>query len=145
MAYTDIQKVRLECGDIDPALPILSDEDFQYFLDKQSGSISRAALDAAKTILLVMSQRTDETVDIFSIKGSKSSAQYRDALVLFIKEPAFNSVLSSASAWFGGVSIKEIQDNIKNSDNLTVSNPHNEMRPVFPTNNFFDYFPTSPR
>ena len=145
MAYTDIQKVRLEVADIDPAMPILSDSDYDWFLTKQNGSITRAALDAAKTILLVLSQRGEETVDIFSIKGSKAAGEYRESLKLFLKDPMLNPVLNNTSAWFGGVSIKEIQDNIKNSDNLTVSNPHNEMRPVFPTNNFFDYFPTSPR
>jgi hypothetical protein len=138
MAYTPIQMVRLEVADIDPAMPILSDEDIQYFLDKQTGSITRAALDAAKTILLVLSQRGEETVDIFSIKGAKAAGEYRESLKLFLKDPMLNPVLNNVSAWFGGVSISEIKANIANTDNNIVSNPHGDMQLLTPTNNFFD-------
>jgi hypothetical protein len=140
MAYTDIQKVRVEVADIDPTMPILSDSDYDYFLTKQSGSITRAALDAAKTILLLLSQRGEETVDIFSLKGSKAAGEYRESLKLFIKDPNLSSVLSNTSAWFGGISISEIKDNIKNIDNNIVHNPHDEMQTITPTTNFFDSF-----
>ena len=73
MAYTTIQQVRLEVADFDPSFPILSDSDYEYFLQKNNNSITRASLDAARTILLVLSQRTDESVDIFSVRGSKAA------------------------------------------------------------------------
>ena len=67
MAYTDIQKVRLTVADMDEAFPILSDDDYTYFLEKNNDNINKASMDAARTILLVLAQRSDETVDIFSI------------------------------------------------------------------------------
>ena len=123
MAYTDIQKVRLSVADIDPTLPILTDTDYEYFLEKNNNSITRASIDAARTILLVLSQRGEETVDIFSIKGSKAAEQYRLALQLFLTSPSTNPVLQNAKGWIGGVSNADIIENLNNSDNNLVTVP----------------------
>ena len=123
MAYTDIQKVRLSVADIDPTLPILVDTDYEYFLEKNNNSITRASIDAARTILLVLSQRGEETIDIFSIKGSKAAEQYRLALQLFLTSPSTNPVLQSAKGWIGGVSNADIIENLNNSDNNLVTVP----------------------
>lgn len=123
MAYTDIQKVRLNVADIDPTLPLLTDPDYEYFLEKNNNSITRASIDAARTILLVLSQRGEETVDIFSIKGSKAAEQYRLALQLFLTSPSTNPVLQNAKGWIGGVSNADIIENLNNSDNNLVTVP----------------------
>lgn len=123
MAYTNIQKVRVEVADIDPTLPILSDTDYDYFLIKNNNSITRASIDAARTILLVLSQRGEETIDIFSIKGSKAAEQYRLALQLFLTSPSTNPVLQNAKGWVGGVSNADIIENLNNSDNNLVTVP----------------------
>ena len=123
MAYTDIQKVRLSVADIDPTLPILTDTDYEYFLEKNNNSITRASIDAARTILLVLSQRGEETIDIFSIKGSKAAEQYRLALQLFLTSPSTNPVLQNARGWIGGVSNADIIENLNNSDNNPVTAP----------------------
>ena len=121
MALTAIQQVKLLVADLDAAFPLLSDESYDYFLTKNSGSVNRAALDAAKTILLVLSQRTSETVDIFTISGGQKSAeQYRLSLQMFLKNPELNPVLTSAGVYAGGISLSDMQANVNTLDNNAV-------------------------
>ena len=56
MALTDVQKIRLECGLVNEAESLLSDDEIQYFLTKNNNSIKKASLDAAKTVLFILSQ-----------------------------------------------------------------------------------------
>ena len=123
MSYTTIQQVRLNVADFDPSFPILTDEDYEYFLTKNNNSITRASLDAARTILLVLSQRTDSTVDIFSVRGSKAAEQYRLSLQLFMRDPSTNPVLQNAKGWVGGTSYEDIITNLNNPDNNVVTSP----------------------
>jgi len=126
MALTNIQKVRLEIGDTSVDLPILDDESYEYFLQKNSDSIRLASIDAAKSLLFVMSTRGDETVDIFSIAGSKAATAYREALKMFLKDPMLNPVFSLADIYAGGVSVSDMQDNVDNSDNNFVNPPNSK-------------------
>ena len=71
----------------------------------------------------MLSQRGEETVDIFSIKGSKAAEQYRLALQLFLTSPSTNPVLQNAKGWIGGVSNADIIENLNNSDNNLVTVP----------------------
>ena len=123
MAYTDIQKVRIEVADLDPGFPLLSDDEYSYILEKNNNSIVRAATDAARIILLKLSQQTDETVSIFSVKGSKAAEQYRLALELYIKNPQLNPLYNNLQGYFGGVSISDMSANNSNADNNIVENP----------------------
>ena len=123
MAYTDIQKVRIEVADLDPGLPLLADDEYAYLLEKNNNSIVRASVDAARIILLKLSQQTDETVSIFSVKGSKTSEQYRLALELYIKNPQLNPLYNNLQGYFGGVSISDMEANAANPDNNIVENP----------------------
>lgn len=123
MSYTDIQKVRIEVADLDPGFPLLSDDEYSYLLSKNSNSIVRAASDAARIILLKLSQQTDETVSIFSVRGSKAAEQYRLALELYIKNPQLNSLYNNLKGYFGGVSLSDMDANNANADNNIVENP----------------------
>ena len=123
MAYTDIQKVRIEVADLDPGFPLLVDDEYSYLLEKNNNSIVRASVDAARIILLKLSQQTDETVSIFSVKGSKAAEQYRLALELYIKNPQLNPLYNNLQGYFGGVSISDMKANAANSDNNIVENP----------------------
>ena len=122
MAYTDIQKVRIEVADLDPGLPLLADDEYAYLLEKNNNSIIRASVDAARIILLKLSQQTDETVSIFSVKGSKAAEQYRLALELYIKNPQLNPLYNNLQGYFGGVSISDMEANAANPDNNIVEN-----------------------
>jgi hypothetical protein len=123
MALSTIQKVRLEVGDTDITLPILDDEEYKYFLSKNGNSIRRAAVDAAKSIMFKLSMRTDETVDLFSIKGSKAAQNYMLALQAFLKSPDMNPIMQAAMPYAGGISVSDMETNDANPDNNTVKNP----------------------
>ena len=121
MALTDIQKVRLTIGDTDPSLPICADTEYEYFLEKNSNSIRRAAIDAAKTILFKLSiNASDQTVDIFTIKGKASATAYKEALQMYLRNPEANGLLDSLRGYAGGISIADMQANSANTDNNIV-------------------------
>lgn len=124
----DIMKVRYELADTDIALPILSDTEYGYFLDKNNQNIRRSMIDAAKTILFKLSMRGDETVDIFTIKGSRVAAEYRQALQMFVRDPNFNPALTLAAAFAGGVSLSDMKINDETLDNNIVIVPGTDPR-----------------
>lgn len=119
----NIQKVRVECADTDPTFPILPDSTYIYLLEKNYDSITRSAMDAARIILMHLSQRGTETVDIFTIKGSSAAESYRQALILYIKDPNNNPLYQNCQAWFGGVSVSQMQANDANLDNNIIQQP----------------------
>lgn len=124
MALNDLQKVRVEVGDVDPAFPILPDSTYIYLLEKNYNSIARSSMDAARIVLMHLAMRSDDTtVDIFSIKGSKAAESYRQALILYIKDPNNNPMYQNCQAWFGGVSVSQMQSNDSNLDNNIVQQP----------------------
>ncbi len=124
MALTNIQAVRLLVQDTaGPGLYFLSDDEITYFLDRNNQSVDKAALEAAKVILLQLSIRGDSTVDVLSIKSSKAAEAYRLALQMFIRNPDTNRILQNASGYAGGVSISDMQANVDNLDNNIVVSP----------------------
>ena len=122
MALTDIQKLRLEVGDVDVSFPILDDTSYEYFLEKHSNNLNRAGLDAARAILFQLSTRNSETVDVFSVKNT-SAESYRQALVLYIKDPNLNPLYKNLKGYVGGVSISDMEANNADLDNNIVENP----------------------
>ena len=122
MALTDIQKLRLEVGDVDVSFPILDDTSYEYFLEKHSNNLNRAGLDAARAILFQLSTRNSETVDVFSVKNT-SAESYRQALLLYIKDPTLNPLYQNLKGYVGGVSISDMAANNANCDNNIVTNP----------------------
>ena len=130
MAYTDIQKVRIEVADLEPGFPLLSDDEYSYLLEKNNNAIVRTSVDAARIILLKLSQQTDETVSIFSIRGSKVAESYRLSLELYIKNPQLNPLYNNLQGYFGGVSKSDMQANNDNCDNNIVENPTKDRYPL---------------
>lgn len=126
MAFTDIMKVRTEVADTDINFPILSDDEYEYLLEKNNNSIRSSGLDAARIILMKLSiTATDQTVDIFSIKGAKAAEQYREALKLYLRSPDLNPLMNTAMPYAGGLSRSDMVANNSNADNVTapVINP----------------------
>ena len=123
MALTLIQQVRLNVQDNTPGLYIISDDEITYLLEKFNNNVDKASYQAAKIILLNLAQRSDETIDVFSIKGSKSATEYRLALELFLKDPANNPLYQNLKGYVGGVSISDMEANNANLDNNIVENP----------------------
>jgi hypothetical protein len=118
-----IKALRIELGDNDINFPIMSDEEYRYFLDKNDWVIRRSALDAAKSMLMKLSLRPDESVDIFSIKGSVSAKQYMQAIQLYISNPELNPVYANAMPYAGGVSKSDMKANDINLDNYILTSP----------------------
>lgn len=123
MALNNIQKVRIECADTDLSLPILPDSTYAYLLEKNYNSIPRSSMDAARIILMHLAQRGTETVDIFTIKGSAAAEAYRQALILYIKDPNNNPIYQNCQGWFGGTSVSQMQSNDTNLDNNIIEQP----------------------
>lgn len=119
----EIQAVRYELADTDPALPVMADEEIEYFIDKNNGSIARATIDTAKSLLFKLCYRTDETIDILSIKGSKTAEAWARALEMFLKNPSLNSVLTTLNVYAGNISKSDMQANVANCDNNFVASP----------------------
>ena len=136
MALTDIQKLRLEVGDVDVSFPILDDTSYEYFLEKHSNNLNRAGLDAARAILFQLSTRNSETVDVFSVKNT-SAESYRQALLLYIKDPNLNPLYKNLQGFFGGVSISDMDANNANLDNNIVQSPSDSSELV--NTSFFTY------
>jgi hypothetical protein len=59
------------------------------------------------------------TVDIFSVRNT-SAAAYKQALMLYIKDPNLNPLYNNLNMWVGGVSKTEIAANNANVDNKYV-------------------------
>lgn len=123
MAWTDIQKVKLEIGDLDPAFPLLADDTYAYYLEKNNNNIPRTALDAARTVLMMLAQRSDETVDIFSIRGAKTAESFRLALQMYIKDQSLNPMNQNIRGYVGGISVSDMLENDANLDNNIVRSP----------------------
>lgn len=117
MSLTLIQQVRFLVQDNVPGLYIISDDEIQYLLDKNSNNVNRAAVEAARIILFNLSMRSDSVVDIFSVKSSSSAKAYIEALKLFIRDPNLSGVLSNINGYAGGISISDMQANDANLDN----------------------------
>ena len=119
-----ISACRTEVGDVVIELPILTDSEYTYFLEKNSENIRRASLDAAKTILLKLSLNSkSSTVDVLSVNTTMVAGDYRKALQLYIKSPELNGMYSTVSAWAGGISKSDMQANVDNLDNNAVLPP----------------------
>ena len=130
MALTLTQQVRLNVGDTDTSLPILADEEYEYFLTAANNSVGAASIQAAKTILFKLSiNAVDEQVSILSLKGSKSAAAYLEALKLYIRDPSLNPLYSNATLWAGNVSRSEMQTNNNTCDNNIPSLATQDLNP----------------
>ena len=122
-----VHALRIELGDTSVEFPIMSDDEYNYFLGKHDWSIQRASMDAAKSIMLQLSMRTDETVDIFSIKGSSAAKNYMQALQMYIKNPSLNSLYDKVQGYAGGISKSDMLANDANSDTNRFIKPENEV------------------
>ena len=144
MALTDIEKLKLEIGLVNEASNILSDEEITYFLEKNNNSVRKAALDAAKTVLFVLSQLVHErSGSELEIWGHTWFENYMKTLQMYLNDPNYSIALENAKAYAGGISVSDIRNNINNTDNLVVdvdiSIPKDGIA-VNSTNTFKDVF-----
>lgn len=124
-----VQEIRYILGDTSD-LPVMSDQEICWFLDKNSGNLNRTALDVAKTMLFKLSMQSAETVDIFSINGSKAAAQYMEALKMYIKDPSLNPFIQNAVPYAGGISKSDMLANDSNADTNYVQKPSEDRAEI---------------
>lgn len=115
-ATNPIDRVRLNVGDIWPDIELLSDADYQYFLDKYDGNENRASIDAARAILFKLSRMSRERTGDIEVYGSDWARQYREALLMFINNPELT--ISLAVPYAGGISKSDMLANDSNPDNV---------------------------
>lgn len=118
-----IKAIRIELGDTSPEFPILSDDEYRYFLDKNDWSIRRAAMDAAKSMMLKLSMRPNESVDVFSINGTGTAKQFMQALQMYISNPDLNPIYQNAMPYAGGISKSDMDANDADLDNNIIVQP----------------------
>ena len=143
MALTDVEKIKLELGLVNEASDILSDEEITYFIEKNNNSVRKASLDAAKTVLFILSTRVHEKIEMLEIWGHTWFENYMKTLQMYINDPNYSIALESAKAYAGGISVSDIRNNINNPDNLAVdvdiSIPKDGIA-ITSTNTFKDVF-----
>lgn len=110
-------RVRLLVGDIWSDMEMLTDADYQYFLDKYSQNVNRAALDAARTILFKLARLTRERTGDIEVYGSEWFKDYRSALELMLKNPDLS--ISVVMPYAGGISKADMLANDLDCDNTT--------------------------
>ena len=150
MALTPVSEIKLNLGLVGNAADILTDDELQYFLDKNSGSVKKASLDVAKTVLFILAQFTHEKNDVLEVWNHTWFENYMKSLQLYLSNPAYSLAIDSAKAYAGGISITDIRDNINNADNYVLDvdvgipkdgaaiNSTNTNKNVFNPNN--DYY-----
>lgn len=138
MALTLIQQVRLNTQDNTPGLYIISDEEIEYFLERNNQNVNRASVEVARVILFNLSMKSDEVVDVFSIRSSQAAKAYMEALKLYIRDPNLNQVGNNLQGYVGGISLEDMQANDANADNNIFVPPSNSPYDIpSNTNNYF--------
>jgi hypothetical protein len=125
MALSNVAAVRLLVQDNNVGFYFVTDDEIDFFLERNEQNVNRTALEVAKVILLQLSLRsTNEAVDIFSISGgSKAAESWRMSLELFLKSSQLNPALSSATGYAGGISYTDWAANVNTVDNIIVTTP----------------------
>ena len=137
MALTLNQQVRLLCQDNTPGLYIISDDEIDFLLQRNNNNVDKAVYEALQIMLRYLAQRGDESIDIFSIRGSKSAEQLRLAIELYLKDPANNPLYKNLKGYVGGVSISDMDANNANLDNNVIQSPSDSGELV--NTSFFTY------
>lgn len=119
---TPIKALKLEIGLLGEAESLLSDAEIQYFLDKNNGSVRRASLDAAKTVLFILAQNVREKTALeLELYNQQWYEQYANTLKMYIKDPNYSIAINGAMPYAGGISVEDVQANINNLDTISVS------------------------
>ena len=137
MAYTGnpytnpIDEIRLRLGDIDPYFPLMGDEEYQYFLDKNLTALTAALLGAAQSLLFYISRYTRERTGMIEVYGSEAFSNYLAAYKLLLKNP-LGALNLAPVPYFGGISKADVQAVRADSDAINPAFYRGEtnLRPV---------------
>ena len=122
MALTLVEQLRLEIGLNNLDEPLLTEAELEYFLEKNKLNVRKAGLDAAKTVLFMLSQQVHERSGTeLEIWGHTWFENYMQTLKLYLSDPNYSIALEQAKAYAGGISKLDIANNIQKSDNQVVN------------------------
>ena len=122
MGYTNnpatsaIDRVRLIVGDTMVEFEYLSDETYQYLLDKYDGNETAAALEAARYILGSLAKFSRQRTGDIEVYGAEMFKNYKDFLVELIRNPQMLN--DRAQVYAGGISKSDMCAHDSNPDNV---------------------------
>lgn len=111
-----VDRIRLAVGDIWDDMEMLTDDDYEYFLERNEGNENRATMDAIRAILFKLARMTRERTGDIEVYGSDWFNNYYKMLLLLLKDP--NAALSLAVPYAGGISRSDMLRNDLNCDNV---------------------------
>lgn len=121
MALTVVEQLRLELGLNAIEDELLTEAELEYFLEKHKLNIRKAAVDAAKTILFILSKQVHERSGTeLEIWGHTWFENYMQTLKMYLNDPNYSIALEQAKAYAGGISVSDIRNNVTNADNNIV-------------------------
>ena len=138
MSLSPTHQIRLLIQDVTPGLYIISDEELEFLLERNNDNVNRASVEAARIVLFNLAQKSDESIDIFSIRGSQAAKAYMEALKLYIRDPNLNQIGNNIQGYASGISLEDMQANDANADNNIFVPPTNSPYDIpSNTNNYF--------
>jgi hypothetical protein len=115
-ANNPLDALRLELGDIDPEQPVLTDEAYQYFIDRYPNDFNQQWINAGMALLFSLSRLTRERAGQIEVYGSDAYRQFAEALKNKLTNPAYSNV--KPMLHFGGINRNEKSENALNNDNV---------------------------
>lgn len=116
-ANSATDRIRLMVGDTDPNYEFLTDDTYEYLLDKNNNNEKVSAKEAARYILAYIARFTRERTGDIEVYGNEFFRNYRQLLLDLVNNPNFGDVLPMPYA--GGISKKDMLENDRNEDNNT--------------------------
>jgi hypothetical protein len=126
MAFTDnpinpIDRVRFIIGDTDVDVPLISDQWYQYYLDK-GYTENAAGLEIARRILAQYAQTGwREREGLIEVYGRERFQTYMD----WLKDVVNSGIVGAAMPYASGQSLQDMIDNDANADNVRPWRPYN--------------------
>lgn len=141
MSYTGnpatsiIDRVRLYVGDIDDCELGLTDEVYEYVIDKNqnvdgSPNEARAAVECLKYLVAKYASYVTEKAGGLFIKESEKFEQYRRLLDLFTKDPR-TAIIQQGLPYAGGISWDDYCTNLANPDARKVVYKELQYEPIY--------------
>lgn len=104
-----VDAIRLEVGDTDADDVWLTDNDYLYYIQKYPNNTRAIVNAAAQGILFKLTRYTRERAGQIDVYGAEAYKNYKDALLLKLKDFSFNGV--RPISFFGGINRQESADN----------------------------------
>jgi len=116
-ATSAIDRVRLIVGDTNTEFDYLSDETYQYLLNKYQNNEQATAMEAARYILGSLAKYSRQRTGDIEVYGAEMFKNYKDFLIELLRNPQM--LLARAQAYAGGISKSDMERNDMNPDNIS--------------------------